>query len=202
MCAFCGKLNNNFLCENCKKDIDKIEKVCRDKYTEKEFNEHIYMFKYKEVRDKILEYKFNDKPYYYMTFANILLNNKKMCDILKSYDIIIPVPIHNKRRKQRGYNQTELIAKEISNNICGLEYRNIIMKNINTLPQSSLNKIERVNNSKNMYKLKDSNMQNIYQKRVLIFDDIYTTGATANECAKTIKILQPKKIGILTIAKD
>ena len=45
-------------------------------------------------------------------------------------------------------------------------------------------------------------MQELTQKRILLFDDIYTTGSTANECAKEIKQLQPKKIGILTIAKD
>ena len=160
------------------------------------------MFKYKDIRDKILAYKFDDKPYYYKTFVNILLNNKKICEILKSYDIIIPVPIHNKRRKERGYNQTELISKEISKNIYGLEYINILTKSVNTAPQSTLNKEQRSINYKNVYKLKKLDYQKIQQKSVLIFDDIYTTGATANECAKAIKTLQPYKIGILTIAKD
>lgn len=202
MCAFCGKIDSSFLCENCKKEIEKIEKFHQDIYELKEYNEHIYMFNYKEIREKILEYKFNDKAYYYKTFVNILLNNKKMCEILKSYDIIIPVPIHNKRRKERGYNQTELIAKEISKSIYELEYIDILVKNVNTVPQSTLNKMNRATNSKNVYKLKYKSKQEIEQRKVLIFDDIYTTGATANECAKTIKQLNPNKIGILTIAKD
>lgn len=237
MCAFCGKIDKNFLCENCKKEIERIEKFHQDKYTSKEYNEHIYMFEYKKIRNKILDYKFDDRAYYYKTFVNILLNNKKMCEILKSYDIIIPVPIHNKRRKERGYNQTELIAKEIAKSIDGLEYANILIKDKNTVPQSTLNKRERAVNTQNIYKLKyeaqaetiqenNSSQKNnlfqrsnaskkknllqeeyfsqakIQQKRVLIFDDIYTTGATANECAKIIKKLKPSKIGILTIAKD
>lgn len=202
MCAFCGKIDNNFLCENCRKGVQKIEKTHIDKYTSKYYEEHLYMFKYKDIRDKILAYKFDDKPYYYKTFVNILLNNKKICEILKSYDIIIPVPIHNKRKKERGYNQTELISKEISKNIYGLEYINILTKSVNTAPQSTLNKEQRSINSKNVYKLKKLDYQKIQQKSVLIFDDIYTTGATANECAKAIKTLQPYKIGILTIAKD
>ena len=202
VCAFCGKIDNDFLCENCKENIEKIEKVCQDKYKSKEFDEHIYMFKYTDIREKILAYKFDDKAYYYKTFVNVLLNNKKMCEILKSYDIIIPVPIHNKRRKERGYNQTELIAKELAKNINGLEYTDILIKNINTIPQSSLNKEERAKNSQNIYELKKLGKQQIYPKRVLIFDDIYTTGATANECAKVIRTLRPNKVGILTIAKD
>ena len=110
------------------------------------------MFKYEDyIREKILNYKFNDKPYYYKTFAIIFITNKKMCDILKSYDIIIPVPIHNKRRKQRGYNQTELIAKELAKKILNLEYMNILTKNANAKPQSLLNKEQRIENAKNVY---------------------------------------------------
>ena len=159
------------------------------------------MFNYNDIRDSILAYKFDDKPYYYKTFVNILLNNKKMCEILKSYDIIIPVPIHNKRRKERGYNQTELIAREIAKK-AELEYINILEKCKNTIPQSTLSKEERIENSKDIYRTKEPSKQKIKDKKVLIFDDIYTTGSTVNECAKVIKTLQPYKIGILTIAKD
>ena len=52
-----------------------------------------------------------------MIVEKILLNNKKMCDILKTYDIIIPVPIHKKRMNIRGYNQSDLILKEIAKKI-------------------------------------------------------------------------------------
>lgn len=162
------------------------------------------MFKYKNIRKNILDYKFNEKSYYYKAFVNILLKNKKMCEILKSYDIIVPVPIHNKRRMERGYNQTELIAKELSRkiNYCTntmektkqeiLKYENILIKKNNTKPQSSLNKIQRAENAKNVYELrKEKRMlleyEKLKNKNILIFDDIYTTGATANECAKVIK---------------
>lgn len=193
------------MCEKCKKEIEKIEQVRQIKYKSKHYDEHIYMFKYTFIRDKILAYKFNDKAYYYKTFVRILLNNKKMCEILTSYDIIVPIPIHNKRRKERGYNQTELIAKEIAKNIDGLEYANILEKNKNTVPQSTLNKKDRIKNSVNVYNLKNiSNTKINYKniKNILIFDDIYTTGSTANECARILRKLEPKSIGILTIAKD
>ena len=201
MCASCGKIDKNYLCENCRKNLQKLGKVHIDRYKNKYFDEHIYMFRYeKYIREKILNYKFNDKPYYYKTFTNIFITNKKMCDILKSYDIIIPVPIHNKRRKQRGYNQTELIAKELAKKILNLEYMNILTKNANAKPQSLLNKEQRIENAKNVYGvIKNIDIEN---KKILIFDDIYTTGATANECAKVLRKLKPKKIGILTIAKD
>ena len=222
MCAFCGKLDENYLCENCKKEVEKHENLHINKYNSLNiyYNEHIYLFKYEDyIRKKILTYKFNDKPYYYKTFVKILLNNKKMCDILKSYDIIIPVPIHNKRKKERAYNQTSLIAKEIAkeykkvqsnntinekyNNANKLQYLDILIKNTNTKPQSTLNKKQRTENVKNVYELKNTNkIEMLKGKNVLVFDDIYTTGSTANECAKAIKKTYPNKIGILTIAKD
>ena len=119
-----------------------------------------------------------------------------------SYDIIIPVPIHNKRRKERGYNQSALIAKEFCKNINELEYEDILIKKKNTVAQSTLNKEERLKNAIDMYKIKENKQDIIYNKNVLIFDDIYTTGATANECAKAIRGANPSKVGILTIAKD
>lgn len=222
MCAFCGKLDENYLCENCKKEVEKHENLQINRYNSSNiyYNEHIYLFKYEDyIRKKILTYKFNDKPYYYKTFVKILLNNKKMCDILKSYDIIIPVPIHNKRKKERAYNQTSLIAKEIAkeykkvqsnntinekyNNANKLQYLDILIKNTNTKPQSTLNKKQRTENVKNVYELKNTDkIEMLKGKNILVFDDIYTTGSTANECAKAIKKTYPNKIGILTIAKD
>ncbi|MGN1326725.1 MAG: ComF family protein [Clostridia bacterium] len=226
VCAFCGKLDENFLCENCRKELKKIEKAHINKYNAKNiyYDEHIYLFKYEDyIRKQIISYKFDDKPYYYKTFVKVLLNNKKICEILKSYDIIISVPMHNSRRKERGYNQTELIAKEITkelkeekkkkqdkqhyynaqNNINNLKYINLLIKNKNTVPQSTLNKKQRLENSRNVYGIKDiEETKIITQKNILIFDDIYTTGSTANECARIIRQFNPKKIGILTIAKD
>lgn len=182
--------------------MNEIGKVHIEKYKDKSFNEHYYLFKYKDIRNYILEYKFNNKAYYYKSFVNILLNNKKMCEILKSYDIIIPVPIHNKRKRERGYNQTALIVKDIARKTHGLEPYDALIKVKNIVPQSTLKKEERKENSKNVYQLK-TNLENIIKdKKVIIFDDIYTTGATAEECAKAIKKAKPAKIGILTLAKD
>ena len=72
-----------------------------------------------------------------------MLKNKKFFSILKSYDTIIPVPISKKRRKERGYNQSELIAKEIAKNL-GIEYNtDCLFKVKNIVEQSKLNKEER-----------------------------------------------------------
>ena len=163
--------------------------------------ERFHMLKYEGIiRDKLIEYKFNDKPYLYRMFYEILIKDKNACDFLKGYDIIIPVPIHKKRKSLRGYNQSELIAKKLSDEFKMPMYIDVLKKQINTIPQSSLGKKARKSNAQNVYKV--DNMQKIKNKNVVILDDIYTTGATANECIKVLKDAGAYRVGIITIAKD
>lgn len=206
MCGFCNKLNKEYLCEECKKKILVLEKNNIDVY-EKDFSKHLYIFEYNGIiREKIIDYKFNDKAYLYKTFQKIILNNKKVCDFINSYDIIIPVPIHNKRKKERGYNQSLLIVKGLpkyllSNSNKKIELgKNILTKAIDTKRQSSLSKNDRKKNVCGAYEINKN--ENIKGKNILIFDDIFTTGNTVEECAKVLKINGAKNIGVLTLAKD
>ena len=207
-CEMCEKISESYICDKCKNEIEKsklyLNKV--DHYSKddtKYFDEHAYVFEYNSIiREKIIEYKFKNKPYLGKMFSEFFVKNEKMCGFFKKYDIIIPVPIHNKRKKERGYNQTALIVNDIAKKTLELEYYDALVKVKNIVPQSTLRKEERKENSKNVYKLKADSERIIENKKVLIFDDIYTTGATAEECAKAVKKAKPDKIGILTLAKD
>jgi len=127
---------------------------------------------------------------------------QKSFENLKKYDIIIVVPISKQRKQERGYNQSELIAKEISKIIKVPIAKRALYKIKNTAPQSTLNKKQREKNAKGVYKVNDN--IKLIDKKILIIDDIYTTGNTVNECAKTLIENGVKRthIGILTIAKD
>lgn len=161
----------------------------------------MYFFKYDGIiRKTIIDYKFNDKSYIYKTYTNFFLKNEKFCEIIKKYDIIIPVPISSKRSKQRGYNQSLLIAKELAKKTNIKLENKCLIKSKNIIEQSKLNKEERKQNIIGVYKLK--NEQKIKNQKILIVDDIYTTGSTVNECCKTLLKAKPSKIGVLTIAKD
>ena len=162
----------------------------------------MYLFKYKDlIRNIIIDYKFNDKSYLYKTLKKIIINNKKVCDFIKSYDIIIPVPINQKRKMERGYNQTLLIAQELVKDIPCIELnKNIIIKHKNIKTQSLLSKNQRRKNVVGAFKLK--NEVNLENKKMLIFDDVFTTGSTVNECAKILKQAGAINVGVLTIAKD
>ena len=165
------------------------------------FDYHIYFFKYEGIiRETILKYKFQDNSYLYKTFTNFFIKNKKFCRFLENYDIIMPVPISKKRNKERGYNQSTLIATELSK-ILNLELViNCLKKTQNVIEQSKLSKEKREENIKGVYSL--INEEKLKNKKILLVDDIFTTGSTVNECCKMLQIVEPSEITVLTIAKD
>ena len=202
----CGRITTNSLCNkwNCKLKEEfsfKINDYSND--LSRNFIEHCYFFKYENlIREQIIALKFQEKPYIYKTISYFLKNNKKSFEYLKKYDIIIVVPISKERKKERGYNQSVLMIKELSNIIDAKLVTNILYKIRNTVPQSSLNKKQREENAKGVYKAKNCNK--IKNKKILLVDDIYTTGSTINECARVLvqNGIHREQIGVLTIAKD
>ena len=206
-CGICGKIYKESICNKCKKQLDE-KVICKKqiKYICGEFVEYMYMFKYEsDMRKILLSYKFNEKNYLYDFFAKIILKNEKMYHFLEKYDIMIPVPIHYKKYKKRGYNQCELISKKIAENIPKLQYRRDVLSKIkNNLRQSSLSSEERKDNVKGVYQIKnfEAQVEEMQNKNILIFDDICTTGNTIKECTKILKELNPKNIGIITIFKN
>ena len=193
-CGVCEKIGEGYLCEKCEKELKKYLINCKDK--------NIYhVFKYQDIiRNLLLKYKFDDKSFIYKTFCEFIVKNEKIFDFIKRYDIIIPVPIHKKRMKERGYNQSELIARDLAKKANIACYTDVLIKIKNNKAQSTLNSKQRNENTKNVYKL--FKQEKIDKKNILLFDDIYTTGATMNSCVQELKKSKVKQIGILTLAKD
>ena len=203
VCGFCGKLDRNSLCNKCKIQIKKnnLSKIEDYKNTSSFFDEHIYLFQYSgEIRNMILNYKFREKSYIYSTFVELIKNNKKICAQIKKYDIIMPVPISRKRLNTRGYNQSALIARKIAKTLNMYYEENILVKIKDNKPQSEMGQEKRKSNVKGVYTIK--NKGKIYQKKILLIDDIFTTGNTVNECAKVLIGNFASNVGIFTIAKD
>lgn len=215
VCGICLKKDKNWICDECLNKLNselKLKKIRIDKNNSEKIYKVIYktnniikifyLFEYKDlIRKKIIEFKFNDKSYLYKTFSNIILKNKKICKLLNSYDIIIPVPMFEKKKSKRGYNQTELISKEIAKRLDITFNNNILFKIKENKTQSLLNYHERKQNVINVYKINDSEMKNVRNKKIILFDDIYTTGFTVKECIKELEKLNPKKVDVLVLAK-
>lgn len=139
-CGICGKLAENSLCIKCRNKLFNEAIFGQDHYQEKYFENHYYLFKYDGlIREKILDYKFNEKPYLFKTFVNFFIFYEKNYFHFDFYDIIIPVPISKKRWKKRGYNQSTLIATEFAKSFKIKMLNNVLIKSINNNPQSSLN---------------------------------------------------------------
>ena len=187
-CGVCGKIGLP-ICKECEERLKpyEINLVQKDKF---------FIYKYQDIiRNLLLNYKFNDASYLANSFAYLIKNNKKIYSILKNYDIIIPVPLHKKRMNERGYNQTELIAKKL-----GIPVEtNCLIKAKNIKPQSTKTAKERQIDIKNVFAIQ--NVEKIKNKKLLLLDDIYTTGSTANECIKTLS-KATNKISFLAIARD
>ena len=202
VCGMCDKISKYDICPKCLAKLNKIKQCKKHIYLRRNFTTHMYIFKYEDiVRQKLIKYKFSDQAYRYKGFSKFIEKDKKICGFLKKYDIIIPAPISKTRKLKRGYNQSDLIIMELSKNITDIcVLRNVLYKIKNTLPQSSLNKVQRQSNLKGAYKIK--NIESIKDKKVLLFDDVFTTGSTIDECARVLKLAGAKEIGSLTIAKD
>ena len=204
-CGICNKLSKKPICRKCKNKLDKIIFPKRKVFLPLSgiyYDEHMYLFKYEGIiKQKIILYKFYDKSYLYKFFADIIYKNSKIMEYIKSYDIIIPVPLAKYRKRERGYNQTYLILKELAkkdNQIIIAEDVLIKMKNIK--PQSTLDKKQRQYNIKNAFYVQRE--YKIKNKKILLFDDVFTTGSTTNECSRVLKEKNAIKVGILTIVKD
>lgn len=203
MCGICEKESRNSLCYECRKKLQKEFKFTKISSKRQNFSGQYYLFQYKNlIRNLILKMKFQKESYIYKTIEHFLQNNKKYLEKLKKYDIIIVVPLSWKRRLQRGYNQSQLIAEIISNILQIKIESKILYKTKNIVPQSTLNKKDRKENIKGAFKIK--HIEKIKNKKILIIDDIYTTGNTLNECAKMFikEGIKKENIGVLTLAKD
>lgn len=193
-CGVCNKLNDNFVCKDCLKRINSFKIY---NFSE----EGIWIYRYEGiVRNLIIDYKFKDKSYLCELFANCILSDGEVCKIIRKYDIILPVPLHEKRFKDRGYNQSKLISDILAQKLGVQTFDDVLVKIKNTLPQGKNLLHDRRKAIKGAFFVE--NPDKIRGKNVLIFDDIYTTGNTANECKKIIEESGAKSVEILTIAKD
>lgn len=129
-----------------------------------------------------------------VSWANYILHNNESF----SYDYIIPVPLHRKKLKKRGYNQSEEIAKGLSSILNIPVAPEVIVRKNNTITQTNKNKSARWENMKDQFEIVDREL--LLDKNVLLLDDILTTGATMISCLKTLESVKTKRIGVGTLA--
>ena len=186
-CAECAKdvvYNNGKTCARCGVGIDGEEDYCSNCAFDKIYFDKAYsVFSYEgAVQKAILDMKFNNLGSYAKVFATYLVFMAQKVNL--EYDLVTFAPMSHKALRKRRYNQAELLAKHF----CNLQDKDSLLvdaiaKIKETEAQERLSKTERKTNLIGAYKIN----ADVKGKRVLVIDDVKTTGATINECAKVLK---------------
>jgi ComF family protein len=120
-------------------------------------------------------------------------------EIWWNVNAIVPVPLHPKRKKRRGFNQAQIIAKELAR-IKGIELGDgLLVKTKNVPPQTSLRVEDRVENVSGAFGVVGG--EKIKESVVLLVDDVYTTGSTIRECSSVLRQAGVKEVKALTVAQ-
>lgn len=138
-----------------------------------------------QVREALLQYKFGGKTVYSRLFGSLVADSVREC-MTGKYDLISWVPLSKKRLKERGYDQAMLLALAAALELDDVAVETL-RKNRNTAPQSGTDSAdERRANISGAYEVIDPEL--VRGKRILLIDDIITTGSTVSECARTLML--------------
>lgn len=188
ICISCFEDGYVGLCPNC------VNKIRKSKY-----GGGIYSYGYYvgPLKDLILAFKYKEN---YLA-GNIL--GEVLCQTIESnelkFDIISYVPLSKVSMKKRGFNQSEILAKKVSEKY-NVPISKALIKIKETKEQKTLSKEDRKNNIINVFDVKNNN--DIASKRIILIDDVTTTGVTAYECAKVLTQNGAKDVVILTVAQS
>lgn len=196
VCPYCEKriTPNGYTCFDCKKKLSLDGLLVATSYRDKIISSAIHLYKYRFVED--LSH----------ALGNIILRTISNSD-LPLPDIIIPIPLHKRRLRWRGFNQSELLAEYLGKKITPgfpIEVSNNLIRRIRyTEPQMKIkNKLQREKNIRNAFEIPRKISDKIKNKRVLLVDDVITTGATIFECAKMLKKSGAGEVFAIVIARQ
>lgn len=117
---------------------------------------------------------------------------------LPKFDMVIPVPLHPKKRRKRGYNQVDAFGKQLANYVKAPYVTKVLVKKTNTSTQTKKNRLDRLLKPEGVFKISDT--VDIEGKNILLVDDVITTGATIVSCAKALLRVKNVTIYVATIA--
>lgn len=189
-CEICGRAleYDAEACGNCASELCNVD-----------FDHARSIFVYDENSSGlILKFKHGDQLHFGVLFANLIKN------MLHSYvmqsDLIIPVPIHWTRLLKRRYNQSAILAMYLSK-ASGIPFdTSSLIRTRATKPQHA-SIAERIANVKNAFAISEKHVGNIVGRNILLLDDVFTTGSTVTECARTLKQFGAKSVNVVTVAR-
>ena len=191
-CPRCHKVSTcSSYCQECKITSKMNGIIVASSYENKLLQKIIRNFKYKYIKDLMYP------------LGNILCQRLEVWN-KENFDnyLMIPIPLHKKKQKIRGFNQAELLARAINIKL-GIQIEENIIKRIKHTPaQAKLSPLKRRKNIKNAFKITSNKTKDYFHnKKLLLVDDVCTTSSTLEECAKETSKLCPKEIWSLVLAR-
>ena len=216
-CPVCDKVVPRWdegICSECLKNIryvepprclkcgKHIEEETREYCSDCEERKHFFkqgraLYYYKDIAKAIYRYKYKGRKAYAKVFGREMVYY--LGDYIKSLgaDAIIPVPLFRRKVRRRGYNQATLLARILGEELNIPVEEKLVIRNRNTKPLKLLNPEERLNNLKKAFILVENGVK---LKRVIIIDDIYTTGSTIDTMAELLMEWGIEEVYFVTLA--
>jgi len=199
-CFFCQK-EGSFLCLDCKATFPVFSTHIKKKIA---FLDDLYFaLDYREPRVSFLIKKFKYFPFLKELGEELsffLFEHFQMLERKPDFSdfLVVPIPLEKERKKWRGFNQSEILAFEISK-FFGLKMENDLLERTKkTLPQAELKREEREENMKDAFSVK----KNFKGEKILLVDDVFTSGATLREAARVLKKKGAKKVIGIVLARE
>lgn len=217
-CPICGQVPKEekvLACSGCKKGLSYIEEpvcpvcgvpvkreyvLCTNCMDQTHiFDRNLSVWEYSTpMKRSLYAFKYNNKREYAKFYGEEAV--KKYGALLKAWGVeaVIPVPLHKSRQRERGYNQAACFGKEVAKGLSLPLCKKLLFRGKETNPQKALSLGER---SRNLHEAFYTKEETLAYKRVLLVDDIYTTGSTLDQCAYVLKEAGAKAVFTLTVAR-
>jgi len=193
------------LCQDCKSTLEIIDKHQKLNTVKYRYLDDLYFpLEYKGYLIKNLIQKFKYEPFVKelsKTLSDLIIEHFQLIEEKPDFSnfLVLPIPLEKKKLKWRGFNQSSEIGKNIAQYFKVDFLDNILMKNKKTLPQVALPEAERRKNVLGVFSVKLP--EKIQGRKILLIDDVYTTGTTMEEAAKVLKTAGAKEIIGVVVAK-
>ena len=186
------------ICMKCGKEVNEREIYCYDcKRKNHQFDKNLAVFPYPFIRKSLYRFKYAGRAEYADFYAKAAVMRHK--DEMKEWnaEAIIPVPLHKKRLRKRGFNQAEELANSLGEILQIPVLKNLVIRQKNTRPMKHLQASKRQNNLKKAFLIMENDVK---LNTIILVDDIYTTGATLDELSKELKSAGVSTIYSITVA--
>lgn len=191
VCLRCGRpvsLPDDLYCGECRK---------RGWDLSASFEQGICIYPYSEVQDGLLELKYKNRREYAEFYGRVAANRAQelIREVWKA-DTLIPVPVHTLRKHLRGYNQAALLARVIGRELNIPVEEHVLIRTKKSTAQKKLDPVERLRNLQGAFACK-GDVSGL--RRVVLVDDVFTTGSTVESCARVLKAAGVEQVYFLAI---